>query len=62
MRFTLRNQDGVFSVHVSAELTPQVRQVLDSSTEVCVIGRPKTFFHRQRRHLFLVQLTSCFAA
>jgi hypothetical protein len=62
VRFNLRTADGVFSIRVNLKQA-QVSEVLDRSAEIWVIGRPKAYYHRQRRtNLVYVEALYCFLA
>ncbi len=47
--FSLRNRDGIFSVHVAPELAQLLGPALQSGAEVCVLGRAGTYYHHRRR-------------
>jgi hypothetical protein len=61
-RFNLRTDEGVFSVHLDGRLTDSLDGVLRSSVQVCVVGCPRSYYHRRRRtNLVYVEALACFA-
>lgn len=54
LRFMLRNEDGVFSIHVARNLAQTNGQVVQPAAEVCVVGRPKTYYDRRLRTLQVI--------
>lgn len=60
VRFNLRTIDGVFSIRVNLEQAQIIGEPLYRSAEICVIGRPKAYYHRQRRiNLVYVEALYC---
>jgi hypothetical protein len=61
-RFNLRTGEGVFSIHLDRQLTDLLDGVLRPSVQVCVIGSPRSYYHRRRRtNLVFVEALACFA-
>lgn len=62
VQFNLRTEEGVFSVHLDGQLTDSLDGVLCPTTQVCVIGCPRSYYHRHRRtNLVYVEALACFA-
>ncbi len=63
VRFNLRTVDGVFAVRVNLKQARIVGEPLCQASEVCLIGRPKAYYHRQRRtNLVYVEALLCWPA
>ncbi len=61
VRFNLRTPDGVFSVRINLKEARLIGEPLCRSAEICIIGRPKAYYHRQRRtNLVYVEALYCY--
>lgn len=62
VQFNLRTGEGVFSIHLEGQLTDSLDGTLRPAAQVCVIGCPRSYYHRRRRtNLVYIEAMACFA-